>query len=132
MISATMTVVIFHFFSQPKPGYCSRTGNESSLFLTLKSALSFHVFLLFYGVSARFRPMASPITLLQPSFFLAATLLSRIWNKSTVSFQTASSNLLLDFPTSNIFLYENHQSILRDSFVLFDATSKRLVKQSKC
>ena len=76
-----MTVFIFVFPSQSQDTAIEQ-ATTSSPFLTRNSALSFHVFFLFYGVSACFRATASPITFLQPSFFLAATFLSRIWRTS--------------------------------------------------
>ena len=53
----------------------------------------------FYGTSARFRAMASPISFLQNSLFLAAALHVCICSKSTASLQTAFSHLLLRFPS---------------------------------
>jgi hypothetical protein len=79
--------------------------------------LAFHVFFLFYGVFARFRATATPIT-------YPASGESVRHPSQTAS----SSNLPLEFPTANKFLYKNHPSSLRDPFMPFNATSKRQVK----
>ena len=56
-------------------------------------------FFSFYGALAHFRAMASPISFLQPSLFLAAAFQLRIWSISTASLRTRCCHLPPDFPT---------------------------------
>jgi len=98
------------------PGVFAWTGVDS------KEATSFNLNKLlgeaansFYSCSvlAHFRGMASPISFLQISLFLAADFDFLAWSKSTVSLQTPSSYPLLCFPTG-LLLPKVLQSDLRE------------------
>jgi len=90
------------------------------------------IFFFLYGASACFLAMASPISFLQSSHFLAAIFHFRIWSKSMVSLQTTSSHLLLSFPKG--LLLPKHSPIpfcgIRESSIITTWPAHFNAKQS--
>ena len=64
----------------------------------------------FFSTSAHFRGMASPITFLQPSLFLAAAFQFRIWSQVTASYKHPQQPLRFPTDLPPITLFEIRQS----------------------